>query len=70
VSPTLQVEGLDYVYAIGDICNTKEEKMAAHAETHAELVVQNILRSLIGETLQNYKPSELSLLLCIVYIFV
>ena len=42
VTPELRVSGLDHrappVFAIGDCCDTKEEKMAAHAETHANLV--------------------------------
>jgi len=57
VTKHLLVEGHETVYAIGDICNVKEEKMAAHAETHADYVVQNIQRSLLGQDLLAYKPS-------------
>ncbi len=57
VTPELQVEGLEDVYAIGDCCNTDQEKMAAHAQDHGECVGQNIARSVAGHQRKPYKQS-------------
>ena len=43
VDSALQVEGLKNVFAIGDCCNTPEEKMAAYAQRHGEHVAKNIV---------------------------
>ena len=58
VTPDLMVEGFSNVYAIGDCCNTEEEKMAPHAETHAECVVENIARAANGLKPKKYVPSK------------
>ena len=60
VSPSLLVRGLDGgVFAIGDACDTDEEKMAAHAANHAKVVVENIKRMAVGRgDLLEYKPGE------------
>ena len=55
VSSALQVIGVENVYAIGDCCNTSEEKMAAHAESHAICVATNIWRTLQGKNRLPYR---------------
>lgn len=49
VSETLAVDGYDHVYAIGDITDVAEAKMALHAIEHAEVVARNITAQLRGE---------------------
>lgn len=49
VTETLNVHGHDHVYAIGDITDVAETKMAAFAGQHAEVVAQNIIAQLRGE---------------------
>ncbi|CAB4059061.1 AIFM2 [Lepeophtheirus salmonis] len=54
VTPDLKVEGFDDVYAIGDCCNTDEEKLAIHAENQAECIAHNLLRELEDEEPKPY----------------
>nr|BFE84314.1 hypothetical protein GCM10020093_069150 [Planobispora longispora] len=49
VTDTLNVRGYQHVYAIGDITDVDEAKMAGYAMQHAEVVAQNILAQLRGE---------------------
>ncbi|MGF7236702.1 MAG: NAD(P)/FAD-dependent oxidoreductase [Frankia sp.] len=49
VTETLNVRGHDHVYAIGDITDLVEAKMAGYAMQHAEIVAQNIIAQLRGE---------------------
>lgn len=49
VTETLNVQGYDHVYAIGDITDVAEAKMAGYAMQHAEVVAQNIIAQLRGE---------------------
>ncbi|MEV6037161.1 FAD-dependent oxidoreductase [Nonomuraea sp. NPDC052116] len=49
VTETLNVHGYDHVYAIGDITDVPEAKMAGYAMQHAEVVAGNILARLRGE---------------------
>jgi NADH dehydrogenase FAD-containing subunit len=49
VTDTLNVRGHEHVYAIGDITDVAEAKMAGYAMQHAEVVAQNILAQLRGE---------------------
>ncbi|MEV6159606.1 FAD-dependent oxidoreductase [Nonomuraea sp. NPDC052129] len=49
VTETLNVHGYDHVYAIGDITDVPEAKMAGYAMQHAEVVAQNITAQLRGE---------------------
>ncbi|WP_250904928.1 FAD-dependent oxidoreductase [Nonomuraea sp. NEAU-A123] len=49
VTETLNVHGYDHVYAIGDITDVAETKMAGYAMQHAEVVAQNIIAQLRGE---------------------
>lgn len=55
VTPELLVEGYDNVYAMGDCCNTQEEKMAAHCAYHAQTVATNIYNSIKGQPKVAYK---------------
>jgi NADH dehydrogenase FAD-containing subunit len=49
VTDTLNVRGHDHVYAIGDITDVAEAKMAGYAMQHAEVVAKNIIAQLRGE---------------------
>jgi apoptosis-inducing factor 2 len=58
VTQTLAVHGHDHVYAIGDITDVAEAKMALHAMQHAEVVAQNITAQLRGEQpTATYRPA-------------
>ncbi len=50
VTATLQVAGHPNVYALGDLTDLPEAKMAGYAMQHAEVVVTNLLAALRGET--------------------
>ncbi|MGV9302083.1 NAD(P)/FAD-dependent oxidoreductase [Nonomuraea sp. NPDC003727] len=57
VTETLNVRGYDRVYAIGDITDVAEAKMAGYAMQHAEVVAQNIIAQLRGEQpAATYRP--------------
>jgi NADH dehydrogenase FAD-containing subunit len=49
VTENLTLHGHDHVYAIGDITDVPEAKMALYAMPHAEVVAQNITAQLRGE---------------------
>ncbi|MFI7701534.1 NAD(P)/FAD-dependent oxidoreductase [Nonomuraea sp. NPDC049480] len=49
VTETLNVRGYDHVYAIGDLTDVPEAKMAGYAMQHAEVVARNITAQLRGE---------------------
>ncbi|MFD2766683.1 NAD(P)/FAD-dependent oxidoreductase [Micromonospora eburnea] len=49
VTEFLNVKGYDHVYAVGDITDVPEAKMAGYAMQHAEVVVKNIISRLNGE---------------------
>lgn len=58
VTETLNVAGHDHVYAIGDITDIAEAKMAAYAMQHAEVVARNITAQLHGEQpTAHYRPA-------------
>jgi len=57
VTETLNVHGHDHVYAVGDITDVAEAKMAGYAGQHAEVVAQNITAQLRGEQpTTTYRP--------------
>jgi NADH dehydrogenase FAD-containing subunit len=49
VTPGLNVEGHDHVFALGDLADVAEAKMAGNAMRHAEVVAANIRARLAGE---------------------
>jgi NADH dehydrogenase FAD-containing subunit len=58
VTPTLTVQGYDHVYAIGDITDLAEAKMAGYAMQHARVAAANIAAQLRGERPEaTYTPS-------------
>ncbi|GAA2618357.1 FAD-dependent oxidoreductase [Actinomadura fulvescens] len=58
VTETLTVHGHDHIYALGDITDIAEAKMAGYAMQHAEVVAQNISAQLRGERpTATYRPS-------------
>lgn len=64
VTEFLSVKGYDHVYAVGDITDVAEAKMAAHAMRHAEVVVANITAQLNGGKPENtYQPSPVPAIL-------
>lgn len=67
VNDKLEVEGFESgnVYAIGDCCNTNEEKMATYAGTHGDTVAKNLLLELQGKEKLPYKPAFTGMLLTI-----
>ena len=49
VTERLTVQGYDHVYAIGDITDLPDPKMASYAMAHAEVVVKNVKAQLAGD---------------------
>lgn len=49
VTEHLNVEGYQHVYALGDIVELPDPKMASYAQEHAEIVAKNIKAQLGGE---------------------
>ncbi len=57
VTETLNVHGYEHVYAIGDITDVPEAKMAGYAMQHAEVVARNIIAQLRGgQPEATYRP--------------
>ncbi|KAB2374583.1 NAD(P)/FAD-dependent oxidoreductase [Actinomadura montaniterrae] len=57
VTASLNVAGHDHVYAVGDLTDVAEAKMAGWATRHAEVVVANIKAQLNGERpTATYRP--------------
>ncbi|MEV4178693.1 FAD-dependent oxidoreductase [Nonomuraea sp. NPDC049709] len=64
VGDRLNVHGFDHVYAIGDITDLPEAKMAGNAMSHAEVVAANILAQVRNEQPTSvYRPSEVPFVL-------
>lgn len=58
VTDALNVEGHDHIYALGDITDVAEAKMAGYAMKHAEVVAANVLAQVRGERpTATYRPS-------------
>lgn len=58
VTETLHVAGYDHVYAVGDLTDVAEAKMAGYAMQHAEVVARNIAAQLRGEApCATYRPA-------------
>ncbi|WP_067450620.1 NAD(P)/FAD-dependent oxidoreductase [Actinomadura macra] len=58
VTEKLNVHGHSHIYALGDITDIAEAKMAAHAMKHAEVVAANIIAQVRGEEpAAVYRPS-------------
>ncbi|XP_077310695.1 ferroptosis suppressor protein 1 isoform X2 [Lithobates pipiens] len=55
VNDFLQVEGYGNIYAVGDCADLREPKMAYSAGLHANIAVTNIINSLLGKPLKQYK---------------
>jgi NADH dehydrogenase FAD-containing subunit len=58
VNRCLQLEGYPFIFVGGDITNIPEEKTAANAERHGQLIAVNILRSLKQKRLIRYRPRK------------
>ncbi|MFC4117972.1 NAD(P)/FAD-dependent oxidoreductase [Nonomuraea zeae] len=64
VTETLNVEGFGNVYAVGDLTDLAEAKMAGNAMQHAETVAANIISQVRGERpTARYVPSPLPFVL-------
>ena len=58
VNEFLQIKGSRNIFAIGDITDVEEEKLAQNAEIHGRLVVKNICNLEEGNELIAYKPEK------------
>ncbi|PKW15387.1 NAD(P)/FAD-dependent oxidoreductase [Saccharopolyspora spinosa] len=64
VTEFLNVKEHDHVYAVGDITDVAEAKMAGYAMQHAEVVVKNITAQLNGEQpTATYQPPPFPMIL-------
>lgn len=64
VTEFLNVQGHKHVYAIGDITDVAEAKMAGYAMQHAEVVAQNIVAQLNGtQPTETYRPLPFPMIL-------
>lgn len=64
VTETLNVDGHSHVYAIGDLTNIAEAKMAGYAMQHAEVVAKNIISQIKGEQPEaTYQPLPFPMIL-------
>jgi apoptosis-inducing factor 2 len=64
VTETLNVAGQGHIYALGDLTDVVEAKMAGHAMRHAEVVARNIIAQVRGERPTTvYRPSAVPALL-------
>ncbi|MFC5184729.1 FAD-dependent oxidoreductase [Actinomadura harenae] len=60
VTETLNVEGFENVYALGDVTDLDEAKMAGYALQHAEVVAANVAARVRGEApVATYAPSPI-----------
>lgn len=58
VTETLNVQGHSHIYALGDLADLAEAKMAGNAMQHAEVVAQNIVAQVRGERPEAvYRPA-------------
>jgi NADH dehydrogenase FAD-containing subunit len=58
VTETLNVDGHGHIYALGDLTDLAEAKMAGYAMKHAEVVAKNIIAQVRGEQpTAVYRPS-------------
>ncbi|KAL6073310.1 Pyridine nucleotidedisulfide oxidoreductase family protein [Balamuthia mandrillaris] len=58
VEATLQVVGHPTIFALGDITDIQEEKLAQNAEKHADVVAANIKALETGKSLRSYRSSQ------------
>jgi NADH dehydrogenase FAD-containing subunit len=57
VTETLNIQGYHHVYAVGDVTDVAEAKMAGYAMQHADVVARNITAQLRGEPpTATYRP--------------
>ncbi|CAG8536820.1 9335_t:CDS:2, partial [Cetraspora pellucida] len=58
VKPTLQLDNDNYahIFALGDITNIKETKLAYRANLHADVVAKNIVALIKNKKLNEYSP--------------
>jgi len=64
VTSTLNVQGHSHVYAVGDLTNVPETKMAGYAMQHGAIVAQNIAAQLRGEEpTATYQPLPIPMIL-------
>ncbi|CAG8778520.1 43249_t:CDS:2 [Gigaspora margarita] len=64
VKPTLQLEHDDYahIFALGDITNIKETKLAYRAILHADVISKNIIAFINNKKLAEYSPGPEAML--------
>jgi NADH dehydrogenase FAD-containing subunit len=63
VRGTFQLENHDNIFAVGDVCNAKENKQAAWSARHAAIVGANIPALINNTPLKEYSPQSSLLML-------
>ncbi len=58
VNEFLQLKGHHHIFVAGDVTGIKEEKTAQTAESHADLIIKNILRKESNKSLIPYKSKS------------
>lgn len=56
VNEYLQVKGHPNIFAVGDVADIDEEKLAQNAEKHGGVVAKNIMAMESGKSMRSYKP--------------
>ncbi|MFH1408582.1 MAG: FAD-dependent oxidoreductase, partial [Nanoarchaeota archaeon] len=59
VDDQFRVKGHQHIYAVGDVTNIKEEKLAQNAEAHASILCHNLL----NKAKQHYVSRQRALLI-------
>ncbi|XP_078483040.1 ferroptosis suppressor protein 1 [Ciona intestinalis] len=61
VNEYFQVKGHEDIYAMGDVTNVKEEKMAYTAKIHADLIKSNLLAEASDQTKKSYPGARVAM---------
>ena len=63
VNKFMQLEGYSNIFAGGDITSIKEEKTAANAKRHGNIILENLLRSIHGKKLSEYNQQKIPMII-------
>ena len=59
IRPTLQVEGTEHLFAVGDCASlTGMQKAGVYAVRSGPILAENLRRALAGQALRNYEPQQ------------
>lgn len=62
VRSTFQLDEFYNIFALGDVCNTKEPKQAYIVKLHVPIVADNVKRLIRNASLTSYSPPMVSLM--------